>query len=86
MMSGTVKCITLGPVLFVCLVSGPALVPVSCDGADVEEVLAVLAQGVLGRLVTGLEMLGQCGSVWAQQLAEVAPAPLPVHWSWNRKT
>ena len=45
--------------LFVCLVSGPALVPVPRDGADVEEVLAVLAQGVLGRLVTGLEVLGQ---------------------------
>ena len=72
--------------LFVCLVSGPALVPVPRDGADVEEVLAVLAQGVLGRLVTGLEVLGQGGSVGAQQLAEVAPAPLPVHWSWNRKT
>ena len=71
--------------LFVCLVSGPALVPVPRDGADVEEVLAVLAQGVLGRLVTGLEVLGQGGSVGAQKLAEVAPAPLPVHWSWKRK-
>ena len=68
-------------VLFVCLVSGPALVSVSCDGADVEEVLAVLTQGVLGRLVTGLEVLSQCGSVGTQQLAEVTPAPLPVHWS-----
>ena len=81
MMSGTVKCNTTGPVLFVCLVSSSALVPVSRDGADVEEVLAVLAQGVLGRLVTGLEVLGQGGSVRTQQLAEVAPAPLPVHWS-----
>ena len=81
MMSGTVKCNKIGPVLFVCLVSGSALVPVSRDGADVEEVLAVLAQGVLGRLVTGLEVLSQRGSVRTQQLAEVAPAPLPVHWS-----
>ena len=46
-------------VLFVCLVSGPALVSVSCDGADVEEVLAVLTQGMLRRLVTGLEVCGQ---------------------------
>ena len=42
--------------LFVCLVSGSALVPVSGDGADVEEVLAVLTQGVFGGLVAGLEI------------------------------
>ena len=70
-------------VLFVSLVSGPALVPVSCDGADVEEVLAVLAQGVLRRLVTGLEVSSQRGSVWAQQLAEVTPTPLPIHRNCN---
>ena len=70
-------------VLFVCLVSGSALVPVSCDGADVEEVLAVLTEGVLGRLVTGLEVGGQRGAVWTQQLAEVTPTPLPVQWSCN---
>ena len=68
-------------VLFVCLVSGPALVSVSCDGADVEEVLTVLTQGVLGRLVTGLEVSGQRGSVWAQQLTEVTPTSFPVHRS-----
>ena len=56
------------------------------DGADVEEVLTVFTQGVFWRLVTGLEVLSQGGPVWTQQLAEVTPTPLPVQWSWNKKS
>ena len=67
--------------LLVSLVSGPALVPVPRDGADVEEVLTVFTEGVFRRLVTRLEMLSQRGSVGTQQLAEVTPTPLPIHWS-----
>ena len=50
------------------------------DGADVEEVLAVLAERVLGGHVDGLEMLGERLLVRAHHSTEVTPAQLT---TWN---
>ena len=64
--------------LLLSVISGLTLLSVPRDGADVEEVLTVITEAVLGRLVEVLEVICQRLSVWTQQLTEVTPAPLPI--------
>ena len=60
------------------MISGLTLLSVPRDGADVEEVLTVITEAVLGRLVEVLEVICQRLPVWTQQLTEVTPAPLSI--------
>jgi len=58
------------------LVASLALQPMPLDGAHMEEVLAVLAERVLGRHVDGLQVVGEGRLVRAHPSTEVTPPQL----------
>ena len=64
--------------LFLRVISSLTFLSVSGDGTNMKEVLTVLTETVLGRLVRSLEVLGERQSVRTQQLTEMTATSLPV--------